>query len=43
MPKTKLDCHDKSHNVQSMMNTRQDNDVTNRTDAVFNKIEDELS
>ena len=41
MPKQKLNCWDLFDQVQSMIETRQDNDMTNCTSAVYsdNKIE----
>lgn len=42
MPKKKLNCHDWFDLVWSTIKTRQDNDVTNRTDMVYAKNEIEL-
>lgn len=42
MPKTKLSSYDQSEQVQSIMKTRLDNDVTNCADIVYAKNEIEL-
>ena len=41
--KTKLSCYDQSNQVWSAMKTRQDNDMTNSTSAIYAKKEIELS
>ena len=41
--KTKLSCRDRSDWVQFAMKTRQDNDMTNRTSAIYAKKETKLS
>ena len=43
MPKTKLNCHDWSNRVRSMTKTRKDNNMTDRTGAIYSKIGTELS
>ena len=43
MPKTKLNCHDRFDRVWSMTQTRQDNNVIDRTSAVYVENEIELS
>lgn len=43
MPKLKLNYWDLSNQVQYVMKTRQDNDIINRTGAVYAKNETKLS
>ena len=43
MPKMKLSCRDRSYGVQSVMKTRQDNNVIDLIDMVFVEIKIELS
>ena len=43
MPKMKLSCHYRSDRVPFVKKTRQDNDVTNRTGAVYVENDIELS
>ena len=41
--KTKLSCYDRSNQVLFAMKTRQDNDMTNRTSAIYVEKEIKLS
>ena len=43
MSKMKLNCYDRSDGVLSMIETKQDNDVTNRISVVYTEIRTELS
>ena len=43
MPKIKLSYHDQLNQVQSVMKTGQDNDVTNHIGLFYSKTETELS
>ena len=43
MPKTKLNCHDRSERVRFMTQSRQDNDVIDHTGVVYAKNRIELS
>ena len=43
MLKTKLNCHIQFDRVWSMTKTRKDNDVADRTSAVYAEIRSELS
>ena len=42
MPKLKLNCQDLSNKVRSVMETRQDNDMIDYTDAIYAQNEIEL-
>ena len=43
MSKMKLNCYDRSDGVLFMIETKQDNDVTDRISAVYTEIRIELS
>ena len=42
-PKMELNCHGQSNSVQTMTKSRQDNNVTDHTGALYAKNETELS
>ena len=43
MPKKKLNYHDLSNKVQSMVKTRHENDMTNCTCAIYGEIKTKFS